>query len=145
MLDIKLKSQIADSILCTQVIEHVESPDKLIKEISRTAKSNAICILTAPFFARIHGEPHDYYRFTRFGLKQLFEKNGFKIVVLEEIGGFWLTIVYLTIFYIVEKLKKFAIILTPMICLLYLCIQKFDKNKNHPCLYVVVAKKNNDS
>jgi len=141
VLDIKLKFPVADSVLCTQVIEHVERPEKLIEEIFRISKPGAICILTAPFLARIHGAPYDYFRFTKFGLEYIFKKKGFKIIVLEEIGGLWLSLVYLMSFYLKEKIKWFSFLFTPIISFLYLLVQKFDDDKNHPCLYLLVAKK----
>jgi hypothetical protein len=35
----------------------------------------------------LHEEPHDYWRYTRYGLKELFEKQGFQILEIVESGG----------------------------------------------------------
>jgi SAM-dependent methyltransferase len=82
-----IDSSTVDVVLCNQVIEHDPEPDKIILEISRVLKNNGILILSAPQMARLHGEPKDYYRFTKWGLKYLLEKNGFIIDRIESHGG----------------------------------------------------------
>ena len=37
----------------------------------------------------MHDEPNDYWRFTKFGLRYLFENVGFKIIVINQRGGFF--------------------------------------------------------
>jgi hypothetical protein len=46
-------------------------------------------ILTVPFSYRIHSEPTDYYRFTRFALRRYAENNGLDVDVIKPRGGFW--------------------------------------------------------
>lgn len=76
-----------DAVPCNQIIEHDPDPDKIIAEIHRILKPGGILILSAPQMGRLHGEPNDYYRFTRWGLKYLLEKNGMKIDIIESHGG----------------------------------------------------------
>jgi len=59
----------------------------VLGEIRRVLKPGGILFLTAPQMARLHGEPHDFFRFTRWGLQYLLEHNGFEIVHLEPHGG----------------------------------------------------------
>ena len=84
-----LDSDSADYALCNQVIEHDPEPDKVIKEIYRVLKTGGVLFLTAPQMGRLHGEPYDYYRFTKWGLKHILEKAGFQIVLMEAHGGFF--------------------------------------------------------
>jgi len=141
VLELEIEANSADAVLCTQVLEHVNEPNTLICEISRICKKGGIVFLTAPHMCRIHGEPYDFFRFTRFGLKHLFEKNRFEIIEIEEVGGFFLAMTYLTNFYLRQKIGLFSYAINPLINLLYLAVKCFDKNKNHAFNYLVVAKK----
>ncbi|HLB75292.1 MAG TPA: class I SAM-dependent methyltransferase [Sedimentisphaerales bacterium] len=138
---LEIEDNSADTILSTQVIEHVPEPNVLMREISRICKKGGIVLLTAPFLCRIHGEPHDFFRFTRFGLKHLFEKNGFEIIAIEQDGGFFHSMTFLTNFYLKQELGRLSYAINPLIDLLYLIIRCFDRNKNYAFMYLVVAKK----
>ena len=99
-LNLPFRQECFDTALSTQVLEHVPDPEKMIAEINYVLKEGGYLILTAPQTGRIHGEPHDYYRFTKYGLKFLLENNGFAIEYLKSQGGFWLTVGQLSCFYI---------------------------------------------
>ncbi|MHA1751331.1 MAG: class I SAM-dependent methyltransferase, partial [Candidatus Helarchaeota archaeon] len=47
VLDLPFEDKTFDTIISTQVLEHVEKPWIMIKEIHRVLKKNGICILTA--------------------------------------------------------------------------------------------------
>jgi len=68
-----------DSIVCFEVLEHVFNPDVFLKEANRVLKPGGMAIFTVPFIWDEHEQPYDYARYSSFGLKSLFEKNGFKI------------------------------------------------------------------
>lgn len=76
-----------DVILCTQVLEHVPQPEQLVAEGLRVLRTGGQLILTAPQTWGLHEEPHDYYRFTRYGLRYLLESGGFEVTRLEARGG----------------------------------------------------------
>jgi hypothetical protein len=38
---------------------------------------------------RFHEAPHDYYRYTRYGLDYLLAKSGFRNINIKENTGFW--------------------------------------------------------
>jgi hypothetical protein len=50
-----------------------------LKEASRVLKTGGMAIFTVPFIWDEHEQPFDYARYSSFGLKSLFEKNGFAI------------------------------------------------------------------
>lgn len=77
----------ADGILCTQVLEHAASPEKLLHEIARCLKPGGHLILTAPFLWEEHEVPYDFLRFSTFGLKQMLETQSLQITVLEKTTG----------------------------------------------------------
>jgi len=59
-------------ILCTEVLEHLYDPKKAVSELERVLKPGGTMILTTRFIFPIHDAPHDYFRFTEYGLKSLF-------------------------------------------------------------------------
>jgi SAM-dependent methyltransferase len=82
-----LPDQSVDTVLSTQVIEHVPEVDVYLAECRRLLKPNGTLVLTAPMHWRHHEAPYDFLRFTRFGLTRLLEKHGFAIGNLEPCGG----------------------------------------------------------
>ena len=56
----------------------------------------------------IHGEPNDYWRFTKFGLKHLFEEAGFKILCIDRVGGFFSVKAQNNIRYLIEKFNLYS-------------------------------------
>lgn len=69
-----------DSILCNQVLEHVFNPDPFIGEITRVLSLEGRLILTVPFVWDEHEQPHDYARYSSFGLRSLLERNGLQVL-----------------------------------------------------------------
>lgn len=87
--DLPFENEKFDTILCTQVLEHVFDHHALLKEAYRTLKKDGNIILTVPFTWELHEEPYDFFRLTKHGLKELFEEAGFKIVTIKANGGKW--------------------------------------------------------
>jgi SAM-dependent methyltransferase len=76
-----------DTALCLEVLEHVPEPLQALREINRILKPNGVLIISVPHLSRLHEEPHDYYRFTKYALRHILESAGFQIVALEKRGG----------------------------------------------------------
>jgi SAM-dependent methyltransferase len=89
VLDMPFKSDSFDTVLSTQVLEHVPEPKKMLKEAGRVLKKNGFLILTAPMTWGLHEIPKDYYRYTKYGLKYLAESAGLEIVYIKARCGFW--------------------------------------------------------
>lgn len=81
-----------DTALSYQVLEHLQNPLAAVKEAYRILKKDGHYIVTVPFIHRIHYQPYDYFRYTRYGLEFLLKSAGFEIVKFERGGGMWLTI-----------------------------------------------------
>lgn len=79
-----------DYILCTQALEHVYNPDEVLAELNRVLKKGGKLFLSAPLIHQEHQLPHDYYRYTKNGLRYLLEKNNFEIQSLEHGGSYLL-------------------------------------------------------
>lgn len=79
-----------DAALCTQVLEHVPEPGRVIAEIARVLRPGGRLFLSAPQSWHLHQAPHDYYRYTAYGLRHLLESGGLAVESIEPLGGyFW--------------------------------------------------------
>jgi SAM-dependent methyltransferase len=82
-----IKDSSVDIVLCTQVLEHVSHPSKLISESCRVLKPGGYLVLSAPFYWPLHEEPWDFFRFTRYGLESLVSSNGLELRSIVADGG----------------------------------------------------------
>ncbi len=71
-----------DVVVCTEVLEHLKEPRAALDEMFRVLAPNGRLLLTTRFLFPIHESPHDFYRYTRYGLEHLLAR--FEIVTLEE-------------------------------------------------------------
>ncbi len=77
-----------DTIFCTQVLEHVPHPWEAMREFARVLGPQGTLLVTVPHLAYLHGLPHDYFRFTQFGLASLAADAGMKVREMRPAGGF---------------------------------------------------------
>ena len=77
-----------DTVLFLEVLEHVPNPFKVVAELFRILRSGGKVILSVPHLSRLHEEPYDFYRYTKYGLRHLFEEAGFKDIQIIPRGGF---------------------------------------------------------
>jgi SAM-dependent methyltransferase len=64
-------------VLCTQVLEHVAEPARLLGESFRILERGGRLALTVPLVWQLHELPFDYYRYTASGVEHLLEQAGF--------------------------------------------------------------------
>jgi SAM-dependent methyltransferase len=151
--DLKFEEKKFDTILATQVLEHVYDHHAMIKESYRVLRHGGQMILTVPFTWELHEEPYDFFRLTKHGLKELFEEAGFKIVYIKANGGKWaatfqmlLNTVYSTFKYKTIRSKICKIIfmelrLTWLLNHIALWIDRKHFDDFWTLNYIVVAKK----
>lgn len=77
-----------DSILCSDVLEHIANPFAFMNETARVLKPGGDLILMVPFFYWLHETPHDYYRYTEFALRKMCTDNHLEIIELQPYGGY---------------------------------------------------------
>ncbi len=88
---IPLRDSSVDCILCMVVLEHTRNPRQVLREFARVLKKGGTLIMVIPFLWEEHQAPHDYFRFTRYGVRSVFEALPFRLDILTPIGGFfWL-------------------------------------------------------
>lgn len=90
--NISLESNSFNTVLSTQVIEHVEDHQGLVNEAYRLLKKDGYFILSGPMYWNLHEEPYDFFRFTKHGFKYILEKAGFEVCEIVSNGGAWATL-----------------------------------------------------
>ena len=86
---IPIEDESFDTVLCTQVIEHVADHRALLQEAYRLLRPEGVLILSGPMYWPLHEEPYDFFRFTQYGFRSLLETIGFTIHSIESNGGKW--------------------------------------------------------
>ena len=91
--DTKLQPDSFDYIVCAEVIEHVTQPQPAADNLLRILKPGGRCLVSTPYIFPTHDAPHDYFRYTEFGLRLLFLK--FELVELKAKTTWWETLLLL--------------------------------------------------
>ncbi len=86
---IPLRRASVDCVLCMVVLEHTRNPREVLLEFARVLKPGGMLVMVVPFLWEEHQAPHDYFRFTRYGVRLLFESSPFRLDLLSPIGGFF--------------------------------------------------------
>jgi len=145
---LQLEDNQFDTVLLSDVLEHIKEPQLLLNEIFRVLKPEGKLVLNVPYMYWLHEEPYDFYRYTRFGLEYLLKKSGFSILELEEYGG--APVVLADVF--TKSMKSVPIIGKPLAmfcqlsCLLFVKPRLYKKNtkktsEKFPLGYMAVAVK----
>lgn len=82
-----LASNSYDTILLADVLEHIRHPEVLIQEMSRILKPGGHVVINLPFMYCIHDAPYDYFRYTNYSLKSMFEDHDFEVKEMHATGG----------------------------------------------------------
>ena len=136
-----------DCALCTAVLEHLEEPERALRECYRVLKKGGVAIYSVPFIWHLHEEPRDFYRFSKYGLKYIFEKVGFEVTEINALSGFWVTFGQLFV-YNIYRFNRESLGYIPIIPMIGLIIQgisylldMIDKTEQWTWMYMVVARK----
>lgn len=146
--NLPLKEKIFDTIVCLQVVEHTPTPEHVIKNLAVSLKDKGVLILSAPHLAYLHGEPEDYYRYTRHGLAYMLEKHGLKVLEISAAGSIFGFLFTPISDFILSYTYGIPVIFKPVFffnSLFVRIISKIDlllfKNSIMPLNYVVAAQK----
>jgi SAM-dependent methyltransferase len=147
------KNGFYDAVLSTQVLEHVEYPQKVINEFFRILKPNGKLFLTCPQGWMVHQKPYHFYNFTKYGIESLLKNAGFKKYTIKPKGGYFVFLAdaikfnnipsqyknFKLLYYLLRILGfPFTQIFIP---LLSLCLDSLDKKKDWTMGYNVEAIK----
>ena len=96
-----LASASVETVLCTEVLEHLEDPRGALEEFYRVLKSGGLLMVTAPFAYPVHDE-RDYFRYSAKGIRVLLEGAGFVLERSQPLTGSGRTLALLTNIYVME-------------------------------------------
>lgn len=136
-----------DCAISTAVLEHLEEPEKAIRECFRVLRNGGVAIYSVPFIWHLHEEPRDFYRYSKYGLKYLFEKVGFHIIEIKPLSGFWVTFAQLFVYNIYRfnlgPLRWLRIIdaFGALIQAIAYLLNKIDRSEQWTWMYILIARK----
>ena len=78
-----------DTVLGLSMLTYLPEPVRMLEEAHRVLKPGGVLILEFTQMVPLHDEPHDYFRFTRFGAEYLLKRAGFEPLETIAIGGLW--------------------------------------------------------
>jgi len=116
-----INDEVADTVVSFQVLEHLSEPQTMLNEAFRILKPKGNIFLTVPFQWWIHEAPYDFFRYTLYGLNNMFEKAGFVDVKVEPQAGFF-TMWILKINYFSSRYVRGP---KPIRCLIKACMLPF--------------------
>ncbi|MEK9137266.1 MAG: class I SAM-dependent methyltransferase [Bacteroidota bacterium] len=146
-LELPFKNNSFDTVVSTQVIEHVRNPFAMMYEIARVLKPRGHVVLTAPQLWPLHEEPYDFFRYTKYALELLANQHGLDVVYIKERGGAIAALGQMISILLYDRFAKgaFQRALTKCICvpLLYGCgmLDRLWFNPKLTLGYVMVARK----
>ncbi|MFQ5843761.1 MAG: class I SAM-dependent methyltransferase, partial [Planctomycetota bacterium] len=136
-----------DCVLCTAVMEHLEEPEAALRECHRVLEEGGVALYSAPLIWHLHEEPRDFYRYTRYGLRYLFQKAGFELLELRALSGFWGTFGQLLV-YNLYRLNRGPLRWLGIVPALGLWVQgvayvldRLDRTERWTWMYHVVARR----
>ncbi|MGB9592462.1 MAG: methyltransferase domain-containing protein, partial [Candidatus Kryptoniota bacterium] len=141
-----------DSAICLEVLEHVPNPQQAIKEIHRILKPSGIVIISVPHLSRLHNIPHDYFRFTIYGITYLLQSAGFEIIDIKVKGGLLCFLGHQLSITILSKFWEVTLFRGILLALIKYCVtipcyridRLFDSNRLFALGYIAVAQKFGD-
>lgn len=87
---IPVEADAFDGIICTEVLEHVPYPDRVITELARILKPGGMLVLTAPFTSGTHMAPYHYCAgFSPFWYQHFLGQAGLQLESCRANGGFF--------------------------------------------------------
>jgi SAM-dependent methyltransferase len=78
-----------DACLNVVTLEHVREPARVVCELARALVPGGHLLLIAPLEWEEHQQPHDYYRYTQFGLEYLLRRAGMADISVQPVGGYF--------------------------------------------------------
>jgi len=113
-----------DSILCNAVLGHVESPERVIREMVRVLRPAGHLVVGMPFLQPFHSCPGDFRRSTVEGIRRLGTASGLEVIAIHPTHTIAQTLGWIIWSYLEEKRSRVRkAILYPLLwcCTRYCC------------------------
>jgi len=78
-----------DTVMGLSMLTYLPEPIRMVREAHRVLKPGGVLLLEFTQMVPLHDEPHDFFRFTRYGAQYLLEQAGFEPLEYIPIGGLW--------------------------------------------------------
>ena len=153
---IPVEADAFDGVICTEVLEHVPYPDRVITELARILKPGGVLVITAPFTSGTHMAPYHYCAgFSPYWYQHFLAQAGLQLESCRPNGGFFRLYG--------QESRRFLYMLTPKNRLARLCflplkavlaiwfrllvplachyIDRFDPEPEQTAGYMVIARK----
>ncbi|MDP8247763.1 MAG: methyltransferase domain-containing protein [Candidatus Tritonobacter lacicola] len=149
--DLPFQSDSREFVFCTGVLEHLEEPERALREAYRVLEPGGFALYAIPLFWHLHEQPRDFYRYTKHGISYLFTKVGYEIVEIKPLSGFWVTFGSELNYYLNSLFRGFSnYLVKPLIAasnLVFLALNFIDTRihkatEKWTWMYMVVARKN---
>jgi len=146
--ELPLRQEAFDSVLCSQVLEHVPDPPRALQEFARVLAPGGCLLLSVPHLSRLHEEPHDYYRYTEYGVRYLLDRAGFRRLTIASAGGLvsflqsQVATVILAVLWPIAVLRPFCLLVSAFVAKACVWLDgKIGTDRLFPLNYVVIAHK----
>ncbi|HTO90786.1 MAG TPA: class I SAM-dependent methyltransferase [Candidatus Sulfotelmatobacter sp.] len=84
-----IRSESIDTVVSFSVVTYLREPSEMFREAYRVLRPGGIAMVEFAQMEPVLDAPHDYFRFTQFGARYLFEKAGFEVMEIVPLGGLW--------------------------------------------------------
>jgi SAM-dependent methyltransferase len=128
-----------DAALNIVTLEHVREPKQVLTEIARVLKPGGRLLLVTPLEWEEHQQPHDYYRYTRYGLRYLLESAGLTIETITPAGGLF-RLLSRRLFAAAQTAPILLPLFAPL-ALLTPLFDRFDANKSFTPGHIALARR----
>lgn len=82
-----LEDESVDTVILSDVLEHIFKPEFLLREIHRVLSPGGALLLNVPFIYPEHEKPYDYFRYTEFFYRKIAGELDFGLAVIKRVGG----------------------------------------------------------
>jgi SAM-dependent methyltransferase len=106
--DLPFENERFDCVVCTEVLEHCPDPWAAGAEIGRVLRPGGWAFVSTPFLRPLHEAPHDYHRFTPWGLAELAQRSELTVERIAPRGDY----VAVTLMTLLLPISKFWLLLS---------------------------------